>query len=146
MEPTSSLAWADVIHADFQTVISRYLQNINTQTIKLGMFSFQNRRGLNQPILRPLWWMTSAAADVISVPSVSQVIFEYGRCSQLRHVWSDHLWKLSAIFHPMISTICNQGLPIFSCGKQLHKHLCLSVHLSVHPSLSEHISPPITMY
>ena len=35
------------------------------------MFSFQNRRGLNRPILRPLWLMTSAAADVISVPSVT---------------------------------------------------------------------------
>ena len=34
------------------------------------MFSYQNRRGLNRPILRPLWLMTSAAADVISVPSV----------------------------------------------------------------------------
>ena len=32
--------------------------------------SYQNRRGLNRPILRPLWLMTSAAADVISVPSV----------------------------------------------------------------------------
>ena len=30
MEPTSSLAWADVIHVDFQTVISRRLQNIST--------------------------------------------------------------------------------------------------------------------
>ena len=30
VEPTSSLAWADVIHADFQTVISRRLQNIST--------------------------------------------------------------------------------------------------------------------
>ena len=28
VEPTSSLAWADVILADFQRVISRYLQNI----------------------------------------------------------------------------------------------------------------------
>ena len=28
VEPTSSLAWADVILADFQMVISRYLQNI----------------------------------------------------------------------------------------------------------------------
>ena len=79
--------WADVIHADFQTVISRYLQNINTYlfctaeimlwtiiTQKFqddpGMFSYQNRRGLNRPILRSLWLMTSAAADVISVDSV----------------------------------------------------------------------------
>ena len=30
VEPTSSLAWADVIHADFQRVISRYIQNIST--------------------------------------------------------------------------------------------------------------------
>ena len=29
-----------------------------------------NRRGLNWQILRPLWLMTSAAADVISVPGV----------------------------------------------------------------------------
>ena len=35
-----------------------------------GMFSYQNRRSLNRTILRPLWLMTSAAADVISVPSV----------------------------------------------------------------------------
>ena len=30
IEPTSSLAWADVIHADFQTVMSHHLQNIST--------------------------------------------------------------------------------------------------------------------
>ena len=30
MEPTSSLVWADVILADFQRVISRYLQDIST--------------------------------------------------------------------------------------------------------------------
>ena len=29
VEPTSSLAWADVILADFQSVISRYLRNIS---------------------------------------------------------------------------------------------------------------------
>ena len=34
------------------------------------MFFFQTRRGLNRPILRLLWLMTSTAADVISVPSV----------------------------------------------------------------------------
>ena len=76
--------WADVIHVDFQTVISRVQQNISIypfytgerklRTAKFqvdpGMFSYQNRRGLNRLILRPLWLMTSAAADVISVPSV----------------------------------------------------------------------------
>ena len=30
VEPTSSLTWADVIRADFQRVISRYIQNIST--------------------------------------------------------------------------------------------------------------------
>ena len=30
VEPTSSLVWADVILTDFQRVISRYLQDINT--------------------------------------------------------------------------------------------------------------------
>ena len=30
IEPTSSLAWADVIYADCQTVISHHLQNIST--------------------------------------------------------------------------------------------------------------------
>ena len=34
------------------------------------MFSYQNRWGLIRPILRPLWLMTLAAADVIGVPSV----------------------------------------------------------------------------
>ena len=33
------------------------------------MFSYQNRRYLNRPILRPVWLM-SAAVDVISVPSM----------------------------------------------------------------------------
>ena len=35
------------------------------------MIAEKNRRGLNPSILRPLWLMTSAAADVISVPSVN---------------------------------------------------------------------------
>ena len=30
VEPTSSLAWADVIHANFQRVISRYIKNVST--------------------------------------------------------------------------------------------------------------------
>ena len=38
------------------------------------MFSYKNWRGLNRPILRPLWLMTTAAADVISVPSVYALI------------------------------------------------------------------------
>ena len=46
------------------------------------MFSYQNRRGLNRPILRPLWLMTSAAADVISVTSVIHM----ARFSNLIHV------------------------------------------------------------
>ena len=83
VEPTSSLAWADVIRADFQRVLSHYIQNISTCIscrAKRGLRTVfiqkskpkyaQNHRGLNRPILRPLWFMTSAAADVISVPSV----------------------------------------------------------------------------
>ena len=88
VEPTSSLAWVDVICADFQMVISRHIQNISTclsckiqrglRTIfikkkvhaEICMSYYQIWRGLNRPILRPLWLMTSAAADVISVPSV----------------------------------------------------------------------------
>ena len=86
VEPTSSLAWADVICADFQRVISLYIQNISTclsckaqgglRTIfiqkskPISISYYQNRRGFYQPILCPLWLMTSAAADVISVPSV----------------------------------------------------------------------------
>ena len=30
VEPTSSLGWADFILADFQSVITRYMQNIST--------------------------------------------------------------------------------------------------------------------
>ena len=77
--------WAHVIRADFQTVISRnknstnpflhYWKNVKNYKYEEfqaapGMFSYQNHRGLNRPILRPLWLMTSAAADVISVLSV----------------------------------------------------------------------------
>ena len=83
VEPTSSLVWADVIRADIQTVISHYLRNII-----IYLFCAAQRRTIfmqkSKPkyvclpskivevwaILRPLWLMTSAAADVISVPSV----------------------------------------------------------------------------
>ena len=39
---------------------------------EICMFTQPIRRGLNRQILRPLWLMTSAAADVISVPGVLQ--------------------------------------------------------------------------
>ena len=80
--------WTDVSDADFQTVISLYLQNISTYLfcaaermlstiiVPYFRFSYQNRRGLNWPILRPLWLMTSAA-DVINVPSVMQAGWVY---------------------------------------------------------------------
>ena len=99
--------WADVIRADFQTVISRYLHNVNTrlfctadrmfrtitmQNFRLiyACFPIKIRRGLNRPILRPLWLMTSAAADVISVPSVISAfkvknILSMGK---LKQIWS----------------------------------------------------------
>ena len=41
---------------------------------KICMFTQQNHRGLNGPILRTLWLMTSAAADAISVPGVRYTI------------------------------------------------------------------------
>ena len=81
----------NVIHADFHTVISHYLQNVSTylfctaermvKTIivqnsrRIEFFSY--RRGLNRPTLRLLWLITSAAADVISVPSVTFIVFKY---------------------------------------------------------------------
>ena len=37
------------------------------------MFTDQSLQGFNSPILRPLWLMTSTAADVISVPCVKLV-------------------------------------------------------------------------
>ena len=37
---------------------------------EICMFAQKNRGGLNQPILRPLWLIMSAAADVIGVPGV----------------------------------------------------------------------------
>ena len=42
---------------------------------EMCMFTLQNSRGLNRAIWRPLWLMTSAAADVISVPSVYICIY-----------------------------------------------------------------------
>ena len=39
---------------------------------EICMFTSQNSQGLNRAILRLLWLMTSAAADVISVPNVNQ--------------------------------------------------------------------------
>ena len=79
--------WADVILADFQTVISRYLHKISTylfceaerifRTIimqnctLIQAYFLENHLGLNRPILCPLWLVTSAAADVISVSSVN---------------------------------------------------------------------------
>ena len=64
-----------------------------------GMFSFQNWRGLNQPILRPLWLMTSAATDVISVPSVPfvQVLHQSPVTSPHKGQWRGAL---------MLSLIC----------------------------------------
>ena len=44
----------------------------------------QNRIGLNRPILRPLWLITSAAPDVTSVPGVLEGIMSLG--SQKRNV------------------------------------------------------------
>ena len=40
MEPTSSMVWADIIHADFQTVISLYVQHI--KVIQNGVKPFIN--------------------------------------------------------------------------------------------------------
>ena len=52
-------------------------------------FTQQNRRGLNRPILRPLWLMTSAAADVISVPGV---LWPGDRRQVLVMVLTIHTW------------------------------------------------------
>ena len=46
---------------------------------EIRMFTKQNRQGLNQPILHPLWLMTSAAADVISVRGVHMASLGYNK-------------------------------------------------------------------
>ena len=90
VEPTSSLVWADVILADFQRVTSRYLQDINTylpctvQRMLRNIYIYMHKSKLKYASLpskivevwidrfcvRYDWSMTSAAADVISVPRV----------------------------------------------------------------------------
>ena len=118
--------WADVIHADFQTVISRYLQNISTypfctaermlstiimQIPRLIHVCFLYKSTRYRPILRPLWLMTSAAADVISVLSVGVVqaasspILLFPDVRQLFKNISDELrfvlasWHININFH-----------------------------------------------
>ena len=67
--------------------------------------SYKNRRGLNRPILRPLWLMTSAAADVPSVLSVGVVqaasspILLFPDVRQLFRNISDELRFVLALWH-----------------------------------------------
>ena len=100
--------WADVIRADVQTVISRYLHNVNTRIFCTADTMFRtiimqnsqaDRRGFNRPILRPLWLMTSAAAGVISVPSVLN-----DRVGSLMTV-SPYKWRYSIPAYECHSTI-----------------------------------------
>ena len=77
VEPMSSLAWADVILADFQRDISRYLQNISiyifdTAERMLRIIIMQNSRLIQAyfPIKIDEVWIDRFCADVISVPSV----------------------------------------------------------------------------
>ena len=53
---------------------------------EICMFTQQNRRGLNQPILRPLWLMTSAWADVTSVPGVVYWKVTFSTCLHFTHL------------------------------------------------------------
>ena len=58
-------------------------------------FTQQNRRGLNQLILRPVWLMSSAVADVISVPGVNNCVLKY--CSQIPFMYIFPLHNLVAM-------------------------------------------------
>ena len=110
----------DVILANIQRFISCYLQDISTylsssKSVKnyiyakiqaeICMFTQQNPWGLNRQILRPLWLMTSAAADVISVPGVSlaehihKIILGQGII--LKH------WYLNKMVHNLSKTFPN---------------------------------------
>ena len=75
--PTSSLPVFKRLYLDiYKTLAFTFLAQLKEcqelyvwkNTSRQCMFTQQNRRGLNLPILRPLWLM--AAADVISVPGV----------------------------------------------------------------------------
>ena len=79
IEPTSSLPiFKRLYHIIYKTLALFFLcswenvKNYHYANFQAdpGIFFQQNHLGLNRPILRPLWLMTSAAADVISVPSV----------------------------------------------------------------------------
>ena len=151
-EPTSSLVWADVILADFQRVISRYMQNISTYLscnakiqAKICMFTKQNRRGLNRLILRPLWLMTLATADVISVPSVHKVMASWSSGNKslpkpiLTQTCCHH--KVTPGHDELIQQFCLLGRNPTCCCWKILLSSCpdLALHLcGVHDSCSDY--------
>ena len=112
VEPTSSLAWADVILADFQRVISRYLQNISiyffyTAERMLRTIIMQNSKLIQAcfPIkIDEVWidrfcvcydWLRRPAADVTDVISVPSVLLVSWQLAASGPWWSVVLLKLS---------------------------------------------------
>ena len=86
MEPTSLLAWADVMHADFQKVICCHIQNISTvfpvkliEGYELYLYKNPSRNIYIYLAKSSQFKSTDFAsvmfADVISVPSVNESSF-----------------------------------------------------------------------
>ena len=101
-DPTSSLPIFKGLYLVFyKTLALIYLSGTAQNSVKnyiyakilaeICMFTQQNRRCLNRPIFRPLWLMTSAAADVISVPGV------FNRETYVTTAW--YIFSYIKIFH-----------------------------------------------
>ena len=77
IDPTSSMPIFKRLYLIIYKTLALTVSVLVTECSELFacLFSYQNRRGLNRPILRPLWLMMSAAADAISVPSVHYAMY-----------------------------------------------------------------------
>ena len=98
-EPTSSLPIFKGLYLAIFKTLSLFFPVQLTECLEpysckiqaeICRFTRQNKRGLNRPILRPLWLMTSASADVFSVPSVRSSKIEITK----RAYWR---WRSSSI-------------------------------------------------
>ena len=108
------------------------------------MFTQQNRLRLNRPILRPLWLMTSATAEVISVPCVHFMKLKYSGKTRLVPLllmccWCSEFFRrcikdsastvmVLYIHHGWVCVFCEKGFQLpgpFRCWEIIENALCI---------------------
>ena len=134
VEPTSSLAWADVILADFQRVVSRYLQSIRIYLFYKAGRLLRTIFMQNSKLIKPCFPIKIDFASVMIHDVGCSRCHQCPQCEHTRYITAFMSCTLLTITNGVVCPFCQDvNLQLYHFFDEVHNSICIMAGTDLSP-------------